>query len=103
MDNKDIKMLRLIFNKATSDGERLNAINFIIKRYGKETVDQILNNRPIYNFTSNDYKYFIALGEENIRLKIDNEKLSADLYHAKFCAVFWFMLMIIMGIVFIIL
>ena len=56
MDNKDIKMLRLIFNKATSDGERLNAINFIIKRYGKETVDQILNNRPIYNFTSKDYK-----------------------------------------------
>lgn len=100
MDNKDIKMLKLIFNEATSDGERLNAINFMIKKYGKETIDQILNNRPIYNFTSNDYKYFIALGEENIRLKIDNEKLSADLYHAKFCAVFWFIMMFVIGIIF---
>ena len=98
MDNKDIKILKLIFNKATSDGERLNAINFIIKKYGNETVDKILVNK--IDLCSNEY--LNELLQEVFDLKCKNIKLNEDLYHAKFCAIFWFILMILMGIIYII-
>lgn len=127
MDNKDIKMLKLLFDRASSDGERTNIINMLNKKYNYDIISHIINQpyqsqqpryeglyREGYNMFKKKYQEtdnalndaidtINQLMMRNAQLKVDNEKLNADLYYAKFCAVFWFMLMIMMGIVFIIL
>lgn len=127
MDNKDIKMLKLLFDKASSNGERINIINMLNKKYNNDVISNIINQsyqsqqpkyeglyREGYNMFKKKYQeaddelnssidMINQLMMKNAQLKIDNEKLNKDLYNAKFCAVFWFLMMITMGIAFIIL
>lgn len=127
MDNKDIKMLKLLFDKASSDGERINVINMLNKKYNYDIISHIINQpyqpqqlkyeglyREGYNMFKKKYqevdnKFNDAIDtinqlmEINVQLKVDNEKLNSELYLAKFCSVFWFILMIIMGIISIVL
>lgn len=100
MDNKDIKMLKLLFDKASSDGERINIINMLNKKYNNDVISNIINQSKSQFFDDNIIINRLMM--ENCELKIDNEKLNADLYYAKFCATFWFLMMIIIGVAFII-
>ena len=101
MDNKDIKMLQLLFDKASSDGERINIINMLNKKYNNDIMSNIINqSKSQFLDDKTDIKHLIM---EIYKLQIDNDKLNIDLYRAKFCSTFWFLLTIVMGIIFIIL
>ena len=114
MDNKDIKMLKLLFDKAASDGEKINIINMLNRKYNNDVVQNIISQHkevPQYEglyregYTMFKNKYNTAndiihkMSMEKIELNIKIEKLEADLYSAKICSVCWFSLLIIVSII----
>lgn len=96
MDKKDMKMLNLLFDKASSDGERINIINMLNKKYNYDVISNIINQSKDEFLDNNIIINNLIM--ENAKLKIDNERLNIDLYRAKFCAVFWCVLIILVGI-----
>ncbi len=114
MDNKDIKMLKLLFDKAASDEEKINIINMLNKKYNNDVVLNIINKqketpqyeglyREGYNMFKNKYNaandIINKMSMENIELNIKIEKLEVDLHSAKVCSVCWFFLFIVTNVV----
>lgn len=113
MDNKDIKMLKLLFDKAASDGEKINIINMLNRKYNNDVVPNIISQhkevpqyKELYREETMFKNKYNAAGDiihkmsmEKIELNIKIEKLEADLYSAKICSVCWFSLLIIVSIV----
>lgn len=114
MDNKDIKMLKLLFDKAASDGEKINIINMLNRKYNNDVVPNIINQykeEPQYEglyregYTMFKNKYNAAsdiihkMSMEKIELNIKIEKLEVDLHSAKVCSVCWFLVAFFISIV----